>query len=92
MSILILTSLTQARNKREEMEDQVAALSLQQTSLQELLATLKDGRGAQKVAEWHAKIDGLRLDELKQRRNNSKLQQQVLFLFYNTWQLEPQFF
>ncbi|GFO27236.1 centrosomal protein of 290 kda-like, partial [Plakobranchus ocellatus] len=72
--------LKEARNKREEMEDQVAALSLQQTSLQELLATLKDGRGAQKVAEWHAKIDGLRLDELKQRRNNSKLQQQIKYL------------
>ncbi|GFR72659.1 centrosomal protein of 290 kDa [Elysia marginata] len=72
--------LREARSKREEMEDQVAALSLQQTSLQELLATLKDGRGAQKVAEWHAKIDGLRLDELKQRRNNSKLQQQIKYL------------
>ena len=65
----------------------MAALSLQQTSLQELLATLKDGRGAQKVAEWHAKIDGLRLDELKQRRNNSKLQQQVFFLLSSFFSL-----
>ncbi|XP_005096015.2 centrosomal protein of 290 kDa [Aplysia californica] len=72
--------LREVRQNREEMEDKVASLSLQQTSLQELISTLKDGRGAQKVAEWHSKIDGIRLEELKQKRNNSKLQQQIKYL------------
>ena len=60
-----------------EMEDRIAELQLQRQSLQELIATLKDGRGAAKVAEWHAKIDAIRLAELKQKRLNSKLNQQV---------------
>lgn len=59
------------------MDDKIAALSLQQSSLQELIETLRDGRGAQKVTEWHLKIDGIRLEELKQRRYNNKLQHQV---------------
>lgn len=60
------------------MEDKIAALSLQQNSLQELIETLKDGRGAQKVLEWHSKIDGVRLEELQQKRNCSKLHQKVV--------------
>ncbi|KAH9503689.1 hypothetical protein Btru_067161 [Bulinus truncatus] len=72
--------LKNTREHKEEMEDKLAALSLQQKSLQELIETLKDGRGAQKVAEWHAKIDGVRIDELKQRRNCAKLHQKVKYL------------
>ncbi|CAL1542937.1 unnamed protein product [Lymnaea stagnalis] len=72
--------LRETRDNKEEMEDKLAALSLQQTSLQELIETLKDGRGAQKVAEWHSKIDGIRLDELKQRRTSAKLLQKVKYL------------
>lgn len=41
------------------------------------MATLKDGRGAAKVVEWHGKMDSVRLEELKQRRLNTKLQGQV---------------
>jgi len=59
------------------MEDKNAALELQHRTLQDLIATLKDGRGAAKVMEWHNKMDDVRLEELKQRRLNSKLQQQV---------------
>ncbi|XP_055888045.1 centrosomal protein of 290 kDa-like [Biomphalaria glabrata] len=72
--------LKETREHKNEMEDKLAALSLQQNSLQELIAVLKDGRGAQKVAEWHSKIDGIRLDELKQRRMCAKLQQKVRYL------------
>ena len=67
----------QVRKQRVEAEDKVAELSLQQEGLQELISTLKDGRGAKKVAEWHSKMDSLRLEELRQRRNNAKLHQQV---------------
>lgn len=55
----------------------MAELSLQQEGLQDLISTLKDGRGAVKVMEWHSKMDALRLEELRQRRNNTKLHQQV---------------
>ena len=59
------------------MEDRLAALELQHKSLQDLMATLKDGRGAAKVREWHDKMDSVRLEELKHRRHITKLQQQV---------------
>jgi len=59
------------------MEDRLAALELQHKSLQELMTTLKDGRGAVKVREWHGKMDAIRLEELKHRRHITKLQQQV---------------
>ncbi|XP_059169831.1 centrosomal protein of 290 kDa-like [Physella acuta] len=72
--------LKETREHKDEMEDKIAALSLQQNSLQELIETLKDGRGAQKVLEWHSKIDGVRLEELQQRRNCSKLHQKVKYL------------
>jgi centrosomal protein CEP290 len=69
--------LFKAREHRDQEEDKLAELNLKNRSLQELIATLKDGRGAAKVAEWHGKMDAIRLEELKQRRLNSKLQGQV---------------
>jgi centrosomal protein CEP290 len=48
------------RKQREDTEDKVAELSLQKEGLQELMSTLKDGRGAHKVAEWHSKIEAVR--------------------------------
>ncbi|KAK7503000.1 hypothetical protein BaRGS_00005626, partial [Batillaria attramentaria] len=72
--------LREVRKQRAETEDKVAELSLQREGLQELIGTLKDGHGATKVAEWHAKMEGLRLEELRQRRNNAKLHQQIKYL------------
>ena len=66
-----------AREHRDQEEDKLAELNLKNNSLQELIATLKDGRGAAKVVEWHGKIEAVRLEELKQRRMNNKLQGQV---------------
>ncbi|XP_061195068.1 centrosomal protein of 290 kDa-like isoform X3 [Saccostrea echinata] len=72
--------LKQAREHRDQEEDKLAELNLKNRSLQELIATLKDGRGAAKVVEWHSKMDAVRLEELKQRRLNSKLQGQIKYL------------
>ncbi|XP_060063320.1 centrosomal protein of 290 kDa-like [Ylistrum balloti] len=72
--------LKQAREKRDAVEDKLASLELQHRSLQDLIATIKDGRGAAKVVEWHSKMDAVRLEELKQKRLNVKLQQQVHYL------------
>ncbi|WAR07060.1 CE290-like protein [Mya arenaria] len=72
--------LRNTRKTKEDMEDRLAALELQHRSLQELMLTLKDGRGAAKVKEWHGKMDNLRLEELKHRRHITKLQQQITYL------------
>ncbi|XP_041354243.1 centrosomal protein of 290 kDa-like [Gigantopelta aegis] len=72
--------LKEVKNQKTELEDRIAELQLQRGSLQDLIATLKDGRGAAKVAEWHSKIDVIRLAELKQKRLNSKLNQQIKYL------------
>ncbi|OWF51997.1 centrosomal protein of 290 kDa-like [Mizuhopecten yessoensis] len=72
--------LKQAREKRDTVENKLSAMELQHKSLQDLIATLKDGRGAAKVVEWHSKMDAVRLEELKQKRLNVKLQQQIHYL------------
>ena len=56
-------------------------VEVQHKGLQELIATLKDGRGAHKVAEWHNKMEALRLVELRHKREISRLKEQVT----STW-------
>lgn len=69
------------REERYQLEEKLAVSELQQKSLQDLIATIKDGRGAAKVMEWHSKMDAVRIEELKHKRLNSKLQQQVNRLY-----------
>ena len=59
------------------MEDKLAELELQHRGLQELIATLQDSRGAQKVAEWHAKMEQVRLEDLKLKRDIDRHKAQV---------------
>lgn len=59
------------------MQDQLAEVALQNKGLQELIVTLKDGKGAQKVAEWHGKMETLRLEDVRLRRQMDKLKHQV---------------
>lgn len=60
-------------------EDKLAELELQHRGLQELIATLKDGHGAQKVAKWQAKMESVSLENVRQKREVEKLKDQVLF-------------
>ena len=60
------------------MEDKLAELSIQHSGLQELIDTIQDGRGAQKVADWHGKMEGLRLEELRHKRKIERQKHQVL--------------
>ncbi len=70
------------------MEDRLAELELQHKGLQDLILTLKDGKGAQKVAEWHNKMEQLRLEELRQKRQIERQRSQVRFsLFVNLSQI-----
>ena len=62
---------------RAAIEDKLAELIVQHAGLQELISTLKDGKGATKVVEWHSKMEGLRLEELKKTRHIQRLAEQV---------------
>lgn len=70
--------LKKARTDREAAEDKLAELKLQHDGLQELMATLKDGKGAAKVTEWHAKMGEIRLQDLKLNRAITRLQEEVI--------------
>ena len=70
--------LRKAKTDREAAEDKLAELKLQHEGLQELMATLKDGKGAAKVTEWHAKMGEIRLQDLKLNRAITRLQEEVL--------------
>ncbi|KAJ8314697.1 hypothetical protein KUTeg_006847 [Tegillarca granosa] len=72
--------LRKVTDDRFEVEEKLAEVELQRNSLQELIETLKDGRGAAKVMEWRGKMDAIRLEELKQKRLNAKLHRQITYL------------
>jgi len=72
--------LKKAKNDREAAEDRLAELKLQHDGLQELMATLKDGKGAAKVTEWHAKMGELRLQDLKLNRAVTRRQEELKYL------------
>ncbi|PFX18289.1 Centrosomal protein of 290 kDa [Stylophora pistillata] len=72
--------LKKARTDREAAEDKLAELQLQHDGLQELMATLKDGKGAAKVTEWHAKMGEIRLQDLKLNRAITRLQEELKHL------------
>ena len=72
------------------MEDKLAELELQHTGLQDLIATLKDGKGAQKVAEWHSKMEQLRLEQLKHKRVIERQKEQVGKLFFHFCAFVPE--
>ncbi|XP_077999910.1 centrosomal protein of 290 kDa-like [Glandiceps talaboti] len=69
-----------AKYEREKVEDKLAEIELQHKGLHELIETIKDGRGANKVAEWHSKMQEMRLQELKQNRQVNKLKEHAKFL------------
>ncbi|XP_071791224.1 centrosomal protein of 290 kDa-like [Asterias amurensis] len=66
--------------EREKVSDQLAELEMKHQGLQELMETLQDGKGAAKVAEWHAKMQDTRLQHLKLSRQIGRLQEQTKFL------------
>ncbi len=73
----LLPFILQTNDERAVVEDKLAELEVRHKGLQELIDTLQDGRGAQKVAEWHSKMESLRLDEVRHKRQIDKLKQQV---------------
>ena len=59
------------------MEDRLAEVELQREGLQELIATLKDGRGAEKVVKWQAKMEAVALENIRHKRDVERVKDQV---------------
>ncbi|XP_072769999.1 centrosomal protein of 290 kDa isoform X4 [Nerophis lumbriciformis] len=57
-----------AKEERRRAEGRAEELELRLGELEELISTLKDVKGAQKVTEWHKKMEEARLQELRKSR------------------------
>ncbi|XP_060633334.2 centrosomal protein of 290 kDa isoform X3 [Anolis sagrei] len=69
-----------SQQERRNAETRTLELERKLKGLEELIATLKDTRGAQKVIEWHMKIEELRLQELKLNRELATKKEEIKYL------------
>ncbi|NXH77678.1 CE290 protein, partial [Hydrobates tethys] len=76
----ILEEVQHAQQERRNAENRALEMDLKLKSLEELVSALKDTRGAQKVIEWHMKMEELRLQELKLSRELVKQKEEVKYL------------
>ncbi|NWY65941.1 CE290 protein, partial [Erithacus rubecula] len=75
-----LEEVQHAQQERRNAENRALELELKLKSLEELVSALKDTRGAQKVIEWHMKMEELHLQELKLSRELVKQKEEVKYL------------
>ncbi|KAM4782712.1 centrosomal protein of 290 kDa isoform 2-T2 [Cyanocitta cristata] len=76
----ILEEVQHAQQDRRNAENRALELELKLKNLEELVSALKDARGAQKVIEWHMKMEELHLQELKLSRELVKQKEEVKYL------------
>ncbi|NWU51426.1 CE290 protein, partial [Dromas ardeola] len=76
----ILEEVQHAQQERRNAENRALEMELKLKSLEELISALKDTRGAQKVIEWHMKMEELRLQELKLNRELVKQKEELKYL------------
>ncbi|KAF1476843.1 hypothetical protein FQV18_0010786, partial [Eudyptula minor novaehollandiae] len=76
----ILEEVQHAQQERRNAENRALEMDLKMKSLEELISALKDTRGAQKVIEWHMKMEELHLQELKLNRELVKQKEEVKYL------------
>ncbi|NXO88466.1 CE290 protein, partial [Certhia brachydactyla] len=76
----ILEEVQHAQQEHRNAENRALELELKLKSLEELVSALKDTRGAQKVIEWHMKMEELHLQELKLSRELVKQKEEVKYL------------
>ncbi|XP_036424131.1 centrosomal protein of 290 kDa isoform X2 [Colossoma macropomum] len=69
-----------AQEEHRTAEGRVQELELRLKGLEELMATLKDTKGAQKVSEWHKKLEEARLQELRKNRELGALKEEIRYL------------
>ncbi|XP_067293286.1 centrosomal protein of 290 kDa isoform X2 [Pseudorasbora parva] len=66
--------------ERKKAEGKAQELELKLKGLEELIATLKDAKGAQKVIEWHKKLEEVRLLEMRQCRELTSQREEIKYL------------
>ncbi|XP_053883594.1 centrosomal protein of 290 kDa isoform X1 [Malaclemys terrapin pileata] len=76
----IMEEVQRAQEERRNIENRAMEMELKVKGLEELIGTLKDTRGAQKVIEWHMKMEELRLQELKLTRELVKQKEEIKYL------------
>ncbi|XP_062838859.1 centrosomal protein of 290 kDa isoform X2 [Anolis carolinensis] len=76
----MLDDIQHAQQERRNAENRTLELERKLKGLEELIATLRDTRGAQKVIEWHMKIEELRLQELKHNRELVTKKEEIKYL------------
>ncbi|XP_019400819.1 PREDICTED: centrosomal protein of 290 kDa isoform X3 [Crocodylus porosus] len=76
----IMEEVQSAQEERRNAENKALEMELKLKGLEELIGTLKDTRGAQKVIEWHMKMEELRLQELKLNRELVKQKEEMKYL------------
>ena len=67
-------------DQKFDLETQMASYEFKHKSLEELLATLKDGQSnarVQKMIEWQQKLEKVKLNELRHIRLNKRLETDV---------------
>ncbi|XP_037623210.1 centrosomal protein of 290 kDa isoform X2 [Sebastes umbrosus] len=69
-----------AEEERRRAEGRAEELELRLRSLEELISTLKDVKGAQKVTEWHKKMEEARLQELRKGRELVVQKEEIRYL------------
>ncbi|NWS75767.1 CE290 protein, partial [Crotophaga sulcirostris] len=73
----ILEEVQHAQQERRNAENRALEADLKLKGLEELVSALKDTRGAQKVIEWHMKMEELHLQELKLNRELVKQKEEM---------------
>uniref|UniRef100_A0A8C8VTM7 Centrosomal protein 290 n=1 Tax=Peromyscus maniculatus bairdii TaxID=230844 RepID=A0A8C8VTM7_PERMB len=76
----IMQEMKDSQQEHRNMENKTLEMELKLKGLEELISTLKDARGAQKVMNWHVKIEELRLQELKLNRELVKGKEEIKYL------------
>ncbi|XP_056138359.1 centrosomal protein of 290 kDa [Lampris incognitus] len=69
-----------AEEERRKVEGRAEELELRLQGLEELISTLKDVKGAQKVSEWHKKLEDARLQELRSGRELLVKREEIKYL------------
>ncbi|XP_069760411.1 centrosomal protein of 290 kDa isoform X2 [Narcine bancroftii] len=75
-----LQDIKLTREERAVAEDKALELELKLKGLEELTATLKGAKGAQKVTEWYNKMEELRLQDLRMNRCLNKQNEEIKYL------------
>ncbi|KAK7881896.1 hypothetical protein WMY93_030305 [Mugilogobius chulae] len=69
-----------AEEERRQAQSRALELELRMRGLEELIATLKDAKGAQKVMEWQKRMEEARLQELRRSRELLVQKEETVFL------------